>query len=132
MFIDRALLLSDAQSLTVSGASTNYIDALAPGAAYKAPFFIVLIKTTLANCTSVDFQLRGDSASSFSTDTVIVASGAIVVATLVAGYFALKVRLPVDKRFRYIRGYAVIVGGGATMTGAWDMKIVEDVDVLLP
>lgn len=133
MYIDKALVLADSQALTVSGASTNYIDVLAPGAAYVAPFFIVLIKTavTAAGAATVTFDLRGDSDPAFGTDTVVVSSGAIGKATLIAGYFAMKVRLPVDRRFRYYRGYATIATG-PLLTGAWDMKIVEDVDVLLP
>lgn len=133
MYIDKALILADSQSLTVSGASTNYIDTLAAGAAYDAPFFVVLIKTTCtaAGAATVTFDLRSDTTSSFATEVVVISTGAIAVATLVAGYFAIKVRIPVDHRRQMLRGYVTIATGPLT-AGAWDMKIVQDVDVLLP
>lgn len=126
MFIDNNLILADGQSLTVSGASTNYIDTLAAGDAYMDIWFIVLIKTAVANCTSIAFDLRTDSSSSFGTDKVLFSTGAILVASLTANSYQAKVRIPQGAK-RYLRGYATIVGGGATMTGSWDMKFVEDV-----
>lgn len=133
MYIDKALILADSQSLTVSGASTNYIDTLAPGAAYDAPFFVVLIKTscTAAGGATVAFDLRADSSNAFGTEVVMFTTGAVAIATLVAGYFAAKVRIPIDHRRQFLRGYVTIATGPLT-AGAWDMKIVEDVDVLLP
>ena len=132
MYIDRSLVLADAQAITTSGASTNYIDTLAAGNAYKAPWFIVLIKTavTASGSATVTFDLRHDTDPAFGTETVLISSGAVAKATLVAGYFALKVQVPLGAK-RYLRGYATIASG-PLLTGAWDMKIVEDVDVLQP
>lgn len=126
MFIDQNLVLADGQSLTVSGASTNYIDTLAAGDAYESLWFIVLIKTAVANCTSVAFDLRTDSSNAFGTEVVLFSTGAVLVASLTANTFLAKVRVPIGAK-RYLRGYATIVGGGATMTGSWDMKFVDDV-----
>jgi hypothetical protein len=126
MFIDANLLLADSQSLTVSGASTNYIDTLAAGDGITdGAWFIVLIKTAVANVTSIAFDLRTDSDSAFGSEVVLYSTGAILLASLTANTFVAKVRIPIGAK-RYLRGYATIVGGGATTTGSWDMKIVED------
>lgn len=126
MFIDYNLVLSDTQSLTVSGASTNYIDTLAAGDAIDNDlWFLVLIKTAVANVTSIAFDLRTDSQSSFGTETVLFSTGAVLLAALTANTYIAKIRVPIGAK-RYLRGYATIVGGGSTTTGSWDMKFVKD------
>lgn len=126
MFIDASLILADGQSLTVSGASTNYIDTLAAGDGITlGAWFQVLIKTAVANVTSISFDLRTDSDSAFGSEVVLYSTGAILLAKLTANTYVAKVRIPLGAK-RYLRGYATIVGGGATTTGSWDMKIVED------
>lgn len=133
MFIDATLILSDAQAITVSGASTNYIDTLKAGPeAYVSAWALVIIKTavTAAGSATVTFDIQHDSDSAFGTATTLVSSGAIAKATLVAGY-TFAVRLPRGTTKRYLRGYATIASGPLT-AGAWDIKIVQDVDTLLP
>jgi hypothetical protein len=133
MYIDATLVLSDAQAITVSGASTSYIDTLSAGPeAYVGAWMIVIITTacTAAGAATVTFDLRHDAATSFATDAVLVSSGAIGKATLVAGY-TFAVRLPRANCLRYVRGYATIATGPLT-AGAWDIKIVSDVDRLIP
>lgn len=126
MFIDASLVLADSQSLTVSGASTNFIDTIAAGDAIEHDvWFLVLIKTAVANCTSISFDLRTDSQSTFGTETVLFSTGAILVAALTANTYVAKVRVPIGAK-RYLRGFATVVGGGVTMTGSWDMKFVAD------
>ena len=130
MFIDATLKVADAQAITVSGASTSYIDTLKAGpSAYVGSWMFVTITTAVTGGTSVAFDLRHDASSGFGTDTVLVSSGAIPVATLVAGY-TFAVRLPFQNIKRYMRGYATIVG--PISTGAWTIAIVKDVDLLIP
>ncbi len=89
-------------------------------------WFFVLIKTAVANCTSVAFDLRTDSSNAFGTEVVLFSTGAVLVASLTANKFIAKVRVPQGAK-RYLRGYATVVGGGATMTGSWDMKFTMDI-----
>jgi hypothetical protein len=124
MFIDNNLVLADSQSLTVSGASSNYIDTLAAGDGITdGAWFFVLIKTAVTGGTSVEFDLQTDSDPAFGTAVVLFSTGAIVVASLTANTYIAKVRIPLGAK-RYIRGYVTIVG--PISTGSWDMKIVED------
>ena len=129
MYIDNSLVLSSAQSSTVSAASTNYIDTLAAGDAYDNVWFVALITTVISGGTSIAFDLRTDSSSAFGSEVVLFSTGAIVVATLKAGYFAARVKCPLGKK-RYLRGYATIVG--PINSGAWSMFLTPDVDVLNP
>ncbi len=125
MFIDNNLLLADSQASTVSVASTNYIDTLAAGDGITdGAWFVVLIKTAASGGTSIAFDLRTDSASTFPTDTVLFSTGAIAVASLTANTFVAKVRIPIGAK-RYLRGYATMVGNPASTT--YSMMIVEDI-----
>lgn len=131
MYIDKSLVLSDAQAITTTGASTNYIDTLAAGQAYaEGAWFIALVKTAYVGNVTVQFELQTATDTAFTSPVTLLSSGAVAVATLVAGYFAVKARIPVTA-LRYLRGYATLVGGSYS-AGAVDMKIVEDVDVNLP
>lgn len=125
MFIDNNLVLADGQASTVSVASTNYIDTLAAGDAYEASWLVVRIVVAAVGGTSLAFDLRTDSASTFPTDTVLFSTGAIAVASLTANTIVARVRIPIGSK-RYLRGYITAVGAPASTT--WDMKIVKDVD----
>ena len=130
MIIDALLMMADAQGSTVSAASTDYIDTLKAGDSYDGAWFVVRIDTavTASGGATVTFDLRTDASSGFGTDTVLVSTGAIPKATLVAGYtFAVKIP---KGAARYLRGYATIATG-PLLTGKWDMFIAKDVDLEL-
>jgi hypothetical protein len=131
MIIDRSLLLMDSVSVTASQASTNYIDTLKAGpSAYVGSWMVVTVETTFTTCTSMTFDLRHDASSSFGTDTVLVSSGAVLVASLAKGY-TFAVRIPFQNTLRYLRGYVTVAGSNAA-AGALSMFIAKDVDLLLP
>ena len=135
MFIDAQLLVADAQSSTVTAASTSYIDTTVGGGskyilfgdANKMPYFFVTITTAVTGGTSVAFALQTCAEATFSSPTVLYSTGAVAVADLVAGKM-YAVRIPKGV-LRYLRGYATIVG--PITTGAWSMGISLDVDLNL-
>lgn len=106
MYVDQNNVLSDAQALTATAASTKSIDTLAAlrdiGGGEPIEL-VVLVKTALlasggaANLT-VALQDSADN-SSFAT---VVSGPAVAKASLVAGYELLRVRLPAGLR-RYIQ-----------------------------
>jgi hypothetical protein len=133
MLIDASLLLADAQSSTVSAASTSHIDTTVGGGskyvlygeANVMPFFFVNITTAVTGGTSVAFSLQTDIVNTFdSALETLYSSGAIAVANLVKGY-QLAVRIPKGIK-RYVRGYVTI--DGPITTGAWTMGFALDID----
>jgi len=124
MIIDYLTVLSDAQAVTASAASTNVIDTLAAGLArHPGARFQFLVDTTAAatgGASNVTFSIQ-DSAdnSSFAT---ILSSVAIPKATLVAGYVAFEGELPYHRR--YVRGYYTVDTNDLT-SGKFDLRIVE-------
>lgn len=106
MYVDQNNVLSDAQALTATAASTKSIDtqtALRDIGGGEPIELVVLVKTALlasggaANLT-VALQDSADN-SSFAT---VVSGPAVAKASLVAGYELLRVRLPAGLR-RYIQ-----------------------------
>ena len=100
--LDKLNLMSDEQALTTTAASTSYIDQLAAGDAVGRELeAVVLVKTALTGGTSVNFQLQTDTDSAFGTAVTLAESGAVVAATLVAGY-KWRIRIPKGAK-RYLR-----------------------------
>ena len=130
MFIDALLVLADAQAITTTGASTNYIDTLAAGDGIEhGAWLLVLVKAAFTGTTSVKFDLRTDSAATFPTDTILISTGAIALASLTANTFIAKIRMPLGMK-QFIRGYMTFIGTGTL--GTVDIKIVKDIDRLVP
>lgn len=134
MYIDNDLVLSDAQDLTGaagSASSTYYIDQLAAADAMGDGCWVQFLVDTLFSGTtgqSVTFALQTDTSSGFATAITTVVSAQVIVASLVAGYVPLCVKLPVNPSGmkRYIRAYYTSTGGLAA--GKIDCRIVKDID----
>lgn len=104
--LDALLKFSSAQAPTTGDtASTDYIDALQPGNALVKPLYLeIIVNTTVTSggAGTVAFVLQTDDNSSFSSPTEIYSTAAIAKTTLVAGYKAVQIPLPVGME-RYIR-----------------------------
>lgn len=129
MFIDKNLVLSDAQVITnASAATTDYVDTLAAGdAIYPGAVMEFLVDTTATTADSgtVTFSIQTDDNSSFSSATTLAATGAIAAATLTAGYKPLVVVVPQGCE-RYIRGYYTLANN--LTAGKFDCRIVSHSD----
>ena len=132
MFIDALTVFSDAQAVTVSAASTNYMDTLAAGDSYEGAWLVFRVETafTAGGAATMQVDLQTDDNSSFSSATTLctLPGGAIAVATLVAGLIR-KVRIPPGAE-RYLRGYYTVSTGPMTAGNA-DLFITKDVDLEL-
>ena len=109
MIIDSELVLSDAQAITASAASTNYYDFGAAGAGEGNPLrAVVHVNTTFDNLTSLALALQCDDNTSFSSAKTLT-SRSIVLASLVANK---KIDLGVvpSECERYLRAYYTVTG----------------------
>lgn len=100
MIFDRTALLSDAQAITTTAASTNVIDLGPPSTAPRhaaslrrnlgigacIPFLIQVVETfTAAGAGTLTVALQTDDNEAFSSPTTVWTSPAIALADLVAG-----------------------------------------------
>ncbi len=115
MILDTQNLFSNAQAITASAASTNYIDfGNAREIAYGTPLeLLIQVVEDFATCTSVTFALQTDDNASFSSPTTLATTAAIPVADLVAGYRPSLKYIPKGNE-RYMRIYYTVAGADAT------------------
>lgn len=127
MIADLSLVLSDAQAVTASAASTNVVDSLAAGRAMtgnaRVQFLVDTLPVSAGSSTCV-FSLQ-DSADN-STFADVIVSPAIAKATLVAGYVPFEAMIPAGIR-RYIRGFYTVAVADFS-AGKFDCRIVLDTD----
>ena len=108
MYVDQNLMMSDAQAVTATAASTKSIDfatALRHAGDGEDIQLVVLVKTDLlasGGAASLTMALQ-DSADN-SSFSAVVTGPAIAKASLVAGYELLRMTLPRGLR-RYIQVY---------------------------
>lgn len=116
MIIDKDLQVADAQAVTVSAASTSFIDLGVKGDALgNELYFVALVDTsfTTGDSAVLAVSLQCDDNSSFSSAKTLVSTATIAAATLVAGYKALVVKVPVGCE-RYVRAYWTVTVGSMT------------------
>lgn len=110
---------SDNQSLaSLNGSSvisTDVVDLAVADLDFGAgePIYLVVkIGTACDGGDTVQFRLYGHTTSTVNSGTMILDSGAIAVATLVAGYEVMRMTLPVrcDDHGQYIGMYYTAVG----------------------
>lgn len=129
MMIDALLVMSDAQAVTATAASTSFIDTLAAGEAYQHLWVEFLINTTFTpNSATIQFALETDDNDSFSSPTQLFITGAIADTALVAGYRVARVRIPIGAE-RYLRAKYTV--SGTAVAGKIDCRLVKDVDIPL-
>lgn len=115
MNIDRNLVFSEDQALVATADSTNTVDTGNVTMGSGGPWYVVAIVTEdFATSTSYEIEVQ-DSAddSSFAALTVPITTEAVIIATLVAGYVALKQPLPTSVR-RYVKLVYTEVGSTNT------------------
>lgn len=126
MIFDTTLLLSDAQAITASAASTNVIDLGATGTVYGAAAALTRddgkgmnlklhaqVVEAFATLTSLTIGVQVDTADSFGSPKTIV-SQTIALADLVAGKTVSIMTVPPGADERYLRLYYTVAGSNAT------------------
>lgn len=119
MILDALLEMSDAQAFTASAISANVIDlspvtdnATRDIGTGEDVYWVFSVDTTFTGLTSVQADLVSDTAVGLATAPVVHAStGAIPVATLVAGY-QYAVKLPAGSYKQYLGTKFTVVGTG--------------------
>jgi len=137
MIFDTTLQFSSNQAITATAASTNSIDLGATGTPFggialtrdigagKEIAISCLVTETFATLTSLTVTIETDDNSSFSSATTVYSSGAIPVATLVAGYpFKVPAHFPLGTNERYVRLKYTVAGSSAT-TGKITAGVVD-------
>jgi hypothetical protein len=131
MYVDRDLVLSDAQAITsASAASENYIDtkakgaAVSPGARIKVAVPVAFTIATGTPTLVVAFQ--SDSDTAFGTAVTHFSTSAALVAALTKGTVLLDFQVPKSVG-RYIRVYYTLASGTYTL-GNLDAMIALDTD----
>jgi len=132
MILDKSLEMSLAQAFTAQGTtvSTNVIDlgsARNIGAGDDLYLFVrVDTAVTSLGAATVDIQLQTSANADLSSADVLLSTGAIAKATLVAGK-TYKLKLPVGSYKRYL-GVGYVVGTADLTAGKFDAWIAKDVD----
>jgi hypothetical protein len=116
MLFDQGNLFSDAQALTGDAASTNVIDAGASGTpanhANALAFdlgasdveIVAIVTENFNNLTNLVVQFQGSVDAAFSSPVTLVASQAVLLASLVKGYtFRIPAEIPEGSTYRYYR-----------------------------
>lgn len=128
MIFDRSLLMSNAQAITATAASTDVIDLGATntvfgaatalvrdiGRGYEIPLRVQVV-TAFNNLTSLSVSVQVDDSSSFSSPKTVQISQAIPLASLIAGYVFEEVALIPGVNERYMRLNYTVVGTAPTL-----------------
>lgn len=136
MLADFQNIVSDKQSIAAvvsTLVSTNVIDLRAVGTipqggspiadvgrAWDINWATQITTTVTGGASTVDFRICSSAANDLSTPTVLVSSGAIAIATLVANYFvpACTRQIPFITQ-RYLGMNYVIAGATTTAGNVW-------------
>lgn len=125
---DNNLYMSDAQAVTATAASTKSLDmaTAARNVGSGEPIELIIAVHTLVaasgGASNVTFSL--DDSADNSSFTAVIKTPAIAKATLVAGYEAMRIRLPATLR-RYIQVTYTVDTNDLT-AGAFDAYLVLD------
>ena len=137
MILDKTLEMCDAIALNTGAAATYLIgDVIDTSLVNKDqgigdPLWLVIRVQTAATSggsATGDFRFVSDAQAAIATDgtaTVHATSGAIAVATLVAGYTVLALRLPTGTYERYL-GILQVTAVAAFTAGKVDAFLTKD------
>lgn len=123
MYVDSLLLLSDAQVVCNSGSevSTNTIDLVAARKVWggKQLYVVIIVDTSFATATGIQFQVVTDTTADLATPTTQVETASIPIASLTAG--RAPIVIPIGSQLgteeRYL-GVKYILDGSNATTGA--------------
>jgi len=132
MILDKQHLLSDAQAETTIAAhdSDNIINFGAAGCAYDDLWVVISVPVacTSGGSATVQFKVISDSDSGFATTPIThYDSSTVAVASLVAGYTVVKMKLPPSVQ-QYLKVTYTIATAVLT-AGAFDAFLTTDVDI---
>lgn len=128
MIFDINNLFSNAQAITATAVSTNIIDLGATGTVYgaaaalvrdigpgnDAPLRIQVVET-FNTLTSLTVDLQTDDNSGFASPAIAWTSGAVLLASLVAGYVFNMEDFPRRTNERYLRLNYTVGGSNPTL-----------------
>jgi hypothetical protein len=126
MILDKALQLSNEQTVTSSAASTNVIDQVTGGDAYEPVFVVGTVTADFAGATALTIDIQTAETSAFTSPVTLLSSGPIPAADLKAGNEVFKARLPFGT-FRYVRAYYTVTGTGTA--GKISLNMAKDVTI---
>lgn len=114
MLLDQNAMLSQAQAVSATAASTNTIDLTAAGDAVPGSlFFVAQVDTAFTGEGSLKIALQTSDSSAFSSATELVGNTYSAAALGTAGEVLCAVAVPAGLK-RYVRAYYTVssVSGG--------------------
>ncbi len=137
MILDNTLVLSDAQAITGTAASTNIIDIGAAGTSWGASSAVrrdigigteipvaLAVTQSFNNLTSLAVSLQVDDDAAFGSPTTVAIGPNVALAGLAAGQLlTFPAELPVGTNKRYIRLLYTVTGAAPT-TGKLTAAVV--------
>ena len=127
MLLDKNTILSDAQSITTTAASTNALDLTAAGNAVPGSLFAVCrVDEAFAGATSVEISLQTADNSSFSSADTLLSVTCAAAALAAADKMVMALALPVGLK-RYVRAYYTVTG--TATAGKLSFFITDAIDV---
>ena len=110
MLLDQNTILSDAQAITTTAASTNTVDLTAAGNVVAGGLFAVCrTDEAFAGATAVQISLQTADSSAFSSATTLVSATFAATDLAAANKLLMAVALPVGLK-RYVRAYYTVTG----------------------
>jgi len=104
MIIDKELVFSNTELVTVDAASETVINNVKPGGMYDNLWLYVKVGPLAMNSTvSIDFKLE-TSDDNFNADTTVLYSKSFLKAAMTANAELIKVRVPLGVK-QYLRMY---------------------------
>lgn len=131
MILDKNLIMSNAQAETTQAThvSDNVIDTVALGDAVNELYFKAVVETACTSDGSATVQIKLITDPNEALDdgpTILWASDAIAVASLVDKYEFGTIRLPKpDKLKRYLAAQ-IIIGTAALTAGKFDIFLTDN------
>jgi hypothetical protein len=128
MITDKNTYLSDAQAITGTAASTEYLNCGAAGGGEPGPYVVFRVTQVFNTLTTLTVDLQCHEDSAFSTGTRTIASlGAVPLASLTANTIIGALKIPANHE-QYIRAYYT-VGGSNPSTGTISAFVTYDLPV---
>ena len=114
MILDKQLMLSEAQAITVTAVSTNVIDLSQVrdiGNGEPLELIIAVKQTfTAGGAATLTIDLQTDDNVGFASPVVLASTGALALAALTAGVMLLQIKIPLGVE-RFLRlNYTVATG----------------------
>ena len=110
MLLDQNTILSDAQAITTTAASTNTVDLTAAGNVVAGGLFAVCrTDEAFAGATGVQISLQTSDTSAFSSVTTLLSATFAAADLAAANKMLMAMALPFGLK-RYVRAYYTVTG----------------------